>query len=196
MSANDINLSALDRDLQKLKKPERGWFGRNWKWFLPVLILLIMVVGGGGWYYYHLQMSFGGEAYQKAMSKIAENTEIKSSLGEPIQAVYLNPLPSYSKDNANFDVRWSIIGSKNKQAKAHLKTRLMNGKWETVLVEVVLPDGKKVIPDSDEGGNVAKPFDPGPVPAPDANANPESKPKEENLPEELTPNIPSADESK
>jgi hypothetical protein len=195
MSANDIDLKALDRDLQKLGKPPRGWFSRNWKWLVPVLLLLIIVVGGGGYACWFFQRVFGNEAYKHSMTKILENKVIKASLGEPIQTVYLSPAPSIRKDASETDILWTIAGSAEKQAKVHVFQRLMSGKWETSIADVTLPDGKKVsLIDEEEGG--APLFQPQVTPAPDENANPPGKPAEENMPDDLSPKIPSPEDSK
>jgi hypothetical protein len=190
MAMNDIDLTALDRDLQKLKKPQRGWWARNWKRLLLILILLVLAgVGYAGWYFYEL---FGNDAYKQAMSKIGANQEIKAILGEPIKQVYLTPLHSFTKDGDDFEMRWEIIGANQQQAKVHVKTRLMNGNWETVLMEVEMPGGKKIPLNADEGGNVAPKFNP--QPAPDANQP--GKSADENMPDDLSPKIPSPEESK
>jgi hypothetical protein len=194
MDAKNIDLAALDRDLQKLGKPTRGWFARNWKWFLPVLLLLVIVVGGGGFVCWQYQKVFGNEAYQQAMSKILENKEIKASLGEPIKTLYLNPAPSIRQESNETNILWTIVGSSQKQAKVHIFQRLMGGKWETIIAEVALPEGKKVSLIDEEDGNVAKPFSP--PAASDAKANPPAKASEENLPEDLAPKIPTVEDSK
>jgi hypothetical protein len=196
MSKNDIDVAALERDLQKLKKPQRGWFGRNWKWFLPVLILLLIVLGGGVYAAWEFNKVLGHEAYKKAMAKIRENEEIKKSLGEPITMVYLSPAPAIRKETTETDILWTIAGSSGKQAKVHIFQRLMSGKWETTIADATLPDGKKVSLEDEEGG--APPFVPQGNPAPaDGNAAPPSKPTEESMPDDLmTPNIPTAEESK
>jgi len=194
MSANDIDLAALDHDLQKLGKPPRGWFSRNWKWFVPVLILSIIVAGGGGYAGWFFQRVLGHEAYKHVMSKIRENKDIIARLGEPIKTIYLSPAPSIRKEERETDILWTIVGSAEKQAKVHVFQRLMNGKWETSIAEVTFPDGKKVSLIDEDDGNVAKPFNPQPVPA--ADANPPGKPVDENMPDDLSPKIPSPEESK
>jgi hypothetical protein len=189
MAMNDIDLAALDRDLQKLKKPQRGWWARNWKRILTVIILLILAgVGYAGWYFYKL---FGNEAYKQAMSKIRENQEITAILGEPIKQVYLTPLHSFTKDGNDFEMRWEVIGANQKQAKVDVKTRLMNGNWGTVYMEVELPGGKKIRLNADEGGNEAPKYNPQPVP----DAKQSGKSPDEDMPDDLSPKIPSPEES-
>ena len=61
------------------------------KWFLAIVLLL--VIAGGGYAYWYFQQVFGNEAYKQAMVKIRENPEIKAALGEPIELLYVNPLP-------------------------------------------------------------------------------------------------------
>jgi hypothetical protein len=131
------------------------------------------------------------------MGKILESDEIKASLGAPIKTDYLKPPPSFAKDGDNLDIWWSIVGAEKKQAKVHIKTRLMNGKYETVgSIEVVLPGGKKVLLSAAGGDDDAPVFNPPPAPNATDSANPPAKPEEENLPEELMPKIPKVDETK
>ena len=198
MGTSDVDLKALDADLQELPKPKRGWFARNWKWFLPVLVLLIIVAGGGGyagWFYHKV---FGNEASRHAMSKIAENKDIVAALGEPIKCLYLSPTPSIRQDASETDIHWTIVGSSEKQAKVHIFRRLMNGKWETVTADVTLPDGKKISLIGDDEGEVAPPFNPQPPPTADAKPGDKAagKPADENMPEDISPNIPPPEESK
>ncbi len=195
MSKNDIDLAALDRDLQKLKKPPRGWFRRNWKWFVPVLLMLVIVAGGGFAYWWIYQRVFSHEAYRQAMSKIRESKEIGASLGEPISTRYTNPGPSIREDSDETNILWTITGPTGKEAKVHVFQRLMSGKWETVISEVTLPDGKKISLIEDEAGG-APLFQPQAAPPAGATAKPSDKPTEENMPEDLSPNIPPPEESK
>jgi hypothetical protein len=193
MSEKDIDLAALDRDLQKLGKPPRGWFSSNWKWFVPVLLLLILLVGGGIAYYLIYQRVFSHEAYQQSMSKILENKEIKESLGEPVKTRFTNPGPSIRQDSTETNILWTLAGSSGKEAKAHVFQRLMDGKWETIIAEVTLPSGKKVsLIDEEEGG--APPFQPQAAPAPEAKTP--DKPATENMPDDLSPKIPAPEETK
>ena len=39
MNMEDIDLAALDKDLRKLTQTpkQRGWFRRNWQWFVPLV---------------------------------------------------------------------------------------------------------------------------------------------------------------
>jgi hypothetical protein len=189
MSTNKIDLEALGRDLQKLDKPQRGWFGRNWKWFVPLLLLLIVVVVGAGYGCWFYQRILGNEAYQKAMVKIAADKDIVTALGESIKLRYFSPTPSFRRDAGETDILWTVVGSAEKQAKVHVFQRLMSGKWETIISEIVLPNNKKISLIDEDEGNAPPPFVPQTTPAADSNST--EKPSEENMPDDLSPNIPS-----
>ena len=190
MSENDIDLAALDRDLQKLPKSQRGWWSRNWKRLVLLLVLLLVAgVAYSGWYFSRLLRN---ESYQQAMRKISENKEVTAALGEPIKLVYFAPPPSFFSDGDNFEMRWEVIGFTQKQAKAHVKTRLMNGKWETVLMEIKLPGGKNTTLTDDEGGNLPPIFNA--PPAGDKGSS--DKTSEDTMPDDLSPKIPPPEESK
>ncbi|MCC6126234.1 MAG: hypothetical protein IT426_14850 [Pirellulales bacterium] len=195
MSAKEIDLAALDRDLQNLKKPPKSRWARFFRWFLAILLLLLLAGGGGAYWFFQRVLSH--EAYLHAMRKIGENEEIKTNLGAPITTIYLSPAPSIRQDSSETDILWTIAGSSGKQAKVHVFQRLMNGKWETSIAEVTLPDGKSgrkvsLIEEDDAGG--APLFNP--QAAPPADAPPPAKPAEETMPEDLTPSIPKPEEAK
>lgn len=198
MSSKEIDTAALDRDLEKLPKPKRGGFRRVMKWIL--LLLLLIIVGGGGFAYWLIyQRVFSNEAYQHAMTKIAANKDIKAVLGEPITTRMTNPGPSMRQESTETNLLWTITGPTGKEAKVHVFQRLMSGKWETIISEVTMPDGKKIsLVDEDEGG--APPFPaPGGAPAFDPNAKPADKSADkpnENMPDDLSPNIPPPEEAK
>jgi hypothetical protein len=145
------------------QKP-RGWWSRNWKWFIPVVfVVMVFICCGGplGFLYFGFKQLLNSEPYKITMQKIADSEELKQELGEPIESV-LNPPPSVRVENANgrgeADARWTIKGPKG-QAKAHITARLNNDKWEIGQIEVNLSNGKKIIIPIDSG-NQAPTFSP------------------------------------
>ena len=53
MNIDKIDLEALQRDLEEFarEQQQRGWFRRNWRWFVPALLLAVIVVGGAAIYW-------------------------------------------------------------------------------------------------------------------------------------------------
>lgn len=124
------------------RRKHRGWWPRNRLWFVPALLLAVVVLGGGALYWWFFARVYSLEAYRSAMQKIAADPELRAEIGEPIRAVRWPP-PSPRLEEGETDIRWRIEGPKG-HAKAHLKARLMVGKWETVILEAVLDDERKI----------------------------------------------------
>ena len=66
-------------------------------------------------------------------------------------------MPNARIEESEIDVLWNIEGPKGR-AKAHAQSKLRQGKWETVVMEVVLQNGKKVLLAEAGGEDVAPPF--------------------------------------
>src|SRR4030095_7438097 len=73
--------------------PERkGWFGRNWKWFVPVgclTIVLMAVVFVAAVFYFVFGSIKSSYAYREAMTKTRSNAAVVRELGEPIEPGWL-----------------------------------------------------------------------------------------------------------
>jgi len=183
MNFDKIDLEALQRDLEEFAREqrERGWFRRNWRWFVPTMVLTVLVVGGAALYWALFIRIYSLEVCQSAMQTICADKELQEALGQPIETVKWpsrSAAPSARIEESEADVLWSIEGPKGR-AKVHAFARRMMGKWETTVLDVTLPNGKKVLL-NEVGGNEAAPFT-----APKAEPNkPEANapPPEINLP--------------
>lgn len=182
MSMDKFDLQALDKDLQEFgrQQKQRGWWSRNWLWFVPTLLLSTVVVCCGclgGVFYFVVNAVYEQEMFKDAMAKIEANDVLQKELGQPITFVRWPP-PAFSMNQTNgsgeADIRWEIEGPKG-HANAHVHARLTGDRWETVILEVVLPNGKKVSLAAEDGGDNApifvtpkpgdtKPEDTGPAP--------------------------------
>jgi hypothetical protein len=68
--------------------PQQTWFSRNWKWFLPTVVLgpllvLALVVGGLMTFVFGLMKS--SEPYHYAVALAAKNPQVLRELGGPIE---------------------------------------------------------------------------------------------------------------
>ncbi|MBL9124717.1 MAG: hypothetical protein JNG90_13860 [Planctomycetaceae bacterium] len=69
--------------------PQKGWFGRNWLWFVPTIVLLPLCLCGGlcvGVPYFAMRGLAESGAYKIALETVQQNAEVKEALGEPIEA--------------------------------------------------------------------------------------------------------------
>jgi len=148
MSTDDIDMAAVERHVEQYaKQKRRGWFRRNWRWFVPALLLTIVVVGGGALYWALFIRVYNLEVCQSAMRTIGADKGMQESLGQPIKNVLWpsqESMPSFRIEKEEIDIRWSIVGSKGQVARAHLFAKRRQGKWDTVVLEVTPTGGKKV----------------------------------------------------
>jgi len=68
---------------------KKGWFGRNWLWFVPTIILvpIFCCCGGGGlltWYAFNKIMEL--PAYVDGVAIAQQNADVQKALGSPITA--------------------------------------------------------------------------------------------------------------
>jgi hypothetical protein len=161
MNLDNIDLAALDRDLQEFARQqrERGWWKRNWRWFLPVLLLALIAIGAGAIYWSLFIRIYNLKECQSAMQAIAADKELQNLLGQPIKPVYRPSrefVPSAQIEDRRIDIRWNIAGPKG-GAKAHTLAELRMGEWQTIIREVTLPDGKKISLTETGGGDAEAP---------------------------------------
>jgi hypothetical protein len=186
MSRDNIDVDALQQDLEEFgrQQRQRGWFRRNWLWFVPMLLLAVIVVGGAATYWAMILRIYHLEVCQSAMQTIRADKGMQAALGQPIQPVYWpskETVPSQGEDITS----WSIEGPKDR-VRVHAKVRQAMGKWEIVTLDVELK-GKKVSL-SVAGDNEAPPAD---FSTPKAGTN---KPEANAPPPEINLPTPPADE--
>lgn len=64
-----------------------SWFSRNWKWFLPMVILgpiLLIVVFIGGLFTVGMSVIKSSEPYQYAVTTAVNDARVADQLGAPI----------------------------------------------------------------------------------------------------------------
>jgi hypothetical protein len=194
-SVKDIDMAALNKDLQQVVEPKkrRGWFRRNWRWFVPALLLTIVVVGGGALYWFFFVRVYNLKVCQDAMQTIAADKGMRETLGELIQPVrrpasifskagWQEIMPNARVEKDEIDVIWTIEGPK-KQARAHLLAKRRQGRWDTVMLEVTPAGGKRVsIQQVGDENDAPPPFQgANPEPPKPAGKKPETKASDINI---------------
>ncbi len=159
MSTNNIDLQALDRDLQAFAQQEkqRGWWSRNWLWFVPTLLIVLFICccGGPALIGFNIaSKALRSGPYETAMQKILADPTLKQELGEPIEEVSWIPAGrlEFENDRGEADLRFDLSGPKG-QAKAHMQARCTNAKWELTVLEVTLASGKTIQLLTDDGND-------------------------------------------
>ncbi len=74
---------------QQPAKPKKGWFGRNWKWFLPTIILLpLLCCCGGpiGFFWWAGNQIFDMAPYKDSLTAAEQDPAVQQAIGTPIDA--------------------------------------------------------------------------------------------------------------
>jgi Cytochrome oxidase complex assembly protein 1 len=155
MSTDDA--AKTERTEPKPAPPKRrGWFRRNWRWFVPMLLLAIIVAGGGALYWNFFLRVYNLQVCREAMKAIEADKGVQETLGQPITNAYWpsqETIPNARIEKDEIDVIWNIEGPK-KRATAHLLAKRRQGQWDTVMLEVTPAGGKRVsIHEADNGEN-------------------------------------------
>jgi hypothetical protein len=66
--------------------PRRSWWGRNWKWLVPVFGLVPVLVACI--FLLVFGMFKSSDVYAEALGSAKANEEVKAALGEPVEAGY------------------------------------------------------------------------------------------------------------
>ena len=123
---------------------QKGWFGRNWKWFVPVGCLSIVVVAAAVVtvaIYFVFGAIKSSDVYQQALTKVRSNPAVVRELGEPIEAGWrISGSINVNNDSGNADVRIPVSGPK-KSGAVHATAIKKQGKWDFSALEVEI-EGK------------------------------------------------------
>ena len=127
---------------------QKGWFGRNWKWFVPVgclsMVLMIVVFVAAVAY-----LAFGSikssYVYQEAIAKTRSNAAVVRELGEPIEPGWLiSGRINVNESSGNTDVIIPVSGPK-KSGKVYVSAVKKLGKWDFTALEVEIEGETKRI---------------------------------------------------
>jgi hypothetical protein len=159
MSFGNNDQTNFSQGLSEQPQKPRGWWSRNWKWFVPTMLLLMVLMCSGCLVSVALFFVNGlrhMEPYMVTMDKIQTNQQVVEAFGEPITDCSWTP--TLTADGNGIDMRWDIKGPKGK-GKAYVKSRVTNQKFDIVVIEIMPPDGKKIIIPV-ESGNSAPTYTP------------------------------------
>src|SRR4030095_9705062 len=123
---------------------QKGWFGRNWKWFVPVgcLGMVLMIVGFvAAVAYFALGSIKSSYVYKEAITKTRSNAAVVRELGEPIEPGWLiSGRINVNESSGNADVSIPVSGPK-KSGRVHVSAVKKLGKWDFSALEVEI-EGK------------------------------------------------------
>ena len=125
-------------------QPQRtGWWGRNWKWFVPTgcLGMLLLVAG---FVFIIVGIVFGAlkssDAYKSALAQTKADPRVVNALGSPItDGYFVSGKTNVSGSSGQADMTVPISGPKGKGTMYFVASKFM-GKW-TFSKLVVTVDG-------------------------------------------------------
>ena len=122
---------------------QKGWFGRNWKWFVPtgcLSIILVVVIGASAVVYLAFSAIKSSDIYQESLGKAKSNAAVVSALGEPINAGWqLSGNINVNGNSGTADVKIPISGPK-KSGAIYATAIKKQGKWQFSVLEVEIKD--------------------------------------------------------
>jgi hypothetical protein len=132
--------------------PQQTWFSRNWKWFLPTvilgpLLLLALVVGGVLTFVFGLMRS--SEPYQHAVALAQKNPQVLRELGGPIEPGWFttgNVNMSDSSGEANMAIP---LHGKLRRGELFVIAKKSDGIWSYQRLEVLVDRYERPIPLTD-----------------------------------------------
>ncbi len=132
-----------------MNPPERkGWFGRNWKWFVPVgclSFILMVVVFVAAIVYFAFGSIKSSDVYKQALSKTRSNAEVIRELGEPIEPGWLiSGNISVNDSSGKADISIPVSGPKKSGTVYVVATKKM-GKWDIYGLEIAIKGEEKRI---------------------------------------------------
>jgi len=127
---------------------QKGWFGRNWKWFVPVgclSVVLMAVLFVAAAVYFAFGSVKSSYAYQEAMTRTRSNAAVIKELGEPIKPGWLVS-GTINVNGASGSADLSIpVSGPNKSGTVYVVATKKMGKWDISGLEVAVEGENKRI---------------------------------------------------
>jgi hypothetical protein len=118
---------------------QKGWFGRNWKWFVPVgcmsvVMIAVAVVAAGIYFVFGTIKST--DVYQQALAKARSNPAVVRELGQPVEPGWLiSGRINVTESSGNADMSIPVSGPK-KSGRIYVSAVKKLGKWDFSALEV------------------------------------------------------------
>jgi hypothetical protein len=132
------------------KTAARGWFPRNWKWFVPSTFTLAAVLAGVAAFGYVQVRSYRyrqNPAYQAALAEVQSNKQVQDLLGEPVVDSDWNPQGAIElRDNATLGearFNFTVSGPKG-HADVGAEARMVDAQWALTRLELITQDSERI----------------------------------------------------
>ena len=128
-----------------LTLPE-SWFSRNWKWFVPTLVLglvLLIAVAVGALITFVFGLLKSSEPYQHAVAVASSNPAVVRELGTPIvPAWYVSGNINVSGSSGDADLAIPLKGSLHRGT-VYVRAKKTEGVWSYDKLEMLV-EGREV----------------------------------------------------
>jgi hypothetical protein len=127
--------------------PQKSWFGRNWKWVVPVGCLTPILVCGG---FFTLIISFvfgmikSSDPYTQSLVMVKNNQQVIEHLGTQIEPGFLvTGNINVNNSSGDADISYSISGNNGFDGDVHVTATRTQGVWTFDSIKVVIDLGPR-----------------------------------------------------
>lgn len=129
-------------------RPRRGWWRRNWRWFVPTLFLGLLVLLGicaviVWWILFGALKS--SEPYKMALERVKKHPQVLEQLGEPVEDDDWFPSGQVftEGDRGEAGLYFHVSGPKGRGLVSAWGNRI-EGKWALFQLAVTLTDNTRL----------------------------------------------------
>jgi hypothetical protein len=113
--------------------PRKGWFGRNWKWFVPAvcLFIFILIAGGVGGLFAVVEGSIKQSgAYTQALAQAQASPQVTDKIGQPVApGWFVSGNINVNGDSGDANISFPVSGPKGK-GKIYAEAKKSAGQWQ------------------------------------------------------------------
>ncbi|MFD0319911.1 cytochrome c oxidase assembly factor Coa1 family protein [Lysobacter gummosus] len=162
-------------------RPNPGWFGRNWKWFVPtgcLTVLLLAALALVGLIGLGIKGASGlfasSEPVRHSVTLAQANPAVVAALGKPLEVgMMIQGSMHTSNDDGHADLSLPLTGPLGK-GRLYLKADRAVGRWSYSLIEVAIDGSDQRIDLLGNGGSAPAGAAPTPDTSPQSESNPDS----------------------
>ena len=119
-------------DYAEQQPSQKSWWGRNWKWVVPLgcLTPVVLVIGCVVAAFFAVSgLIKSSDVFLHSVAAVASNDAVKNALGEPIQpGLQLQGNMNVSNGGGNADITYNISGPKG-AGTVHVVADRRDGVW-------------------------------------------------------------------
>jgi hypothetical protein len=114
-------------------EPRKGWFKRNWKWFIPgcCLLIFLLIVGGIGGILAIVEGSIKRSgAYTQALAEAQANSQVIGLIGQPVTpGFFVSGNINVNGDSGGASISIPVSGPKGKGT-VYAEAKKIAGQWQ------------------------------------------------------------------